>query len=75
MGADARAGLFGTPSPGPHTTATAACCGLPTFCTAAMSGVTYPGKVCITLDDRVMTIDKNDLVIFQLAVLTNPVPN
>jgi len=73
MGPDARAGLFGTPSPGPHATTLATCGSLSAFCTAAVGGVSDPGQICITLDYRMMAINKHNLVIFQLAILTNPV--
>ena len=73
MGADARAGLLGTPSPGPHATALATCRGLATLGTATVDRVCEPCKVLICPDGWVVAVNEDNLVIFQLPVLTNPV--
>ena len=73
MGADGRAGLFGTDTPCAHATTPAPGSGLAALGAPAVRGIPDPGELPVAPDRRVVTVNEDNLVIFQLAVLTDPV--
>ena len=65
MGADARAGLLGTPAPGPHATALPACRGFAPLCTATVGRVCKPCEVLVAPDRGVVTVNEDNFVVLR----------
>src|SRR5512136_362350 len=73
MRADARAGLLGTPAPRPHAASLTACGGLSALGTSPVYRVCNPREVLVRPDRGVVAVHEDDLVVFQLPVLSYPV--